>query len=190
VPPGEKREEAGVVTHHELRITHEHAAPTLPNPNNQQPSATQGMVVGSRGGGNRNVRNLPVIAGRGRPWSDGLCSFSDLCGTFCLACWCPCIAYGQNKARLDYLSNHGASDPRHGGGGSCSGDCFLHGCLTSFCGIGWVLQISTRKNTRSRYNIAGGGLEDCCTSLCCGPCALTQESKEMGLEESSLVVRR
>jgi hypothetical protein len=48
--------------------------------------------------------------------------------------------YGQNKARLDYLSSHGISDPEHGGS-PCSGDCCLHGSLTSFCAFGWVLQV-------------------------------------------------
>jgi Cys-rich protein (TIGR01571 family) len=172
LPQGQNRQAAGVVAH-------QHVAPSLPYPHNQQPSATRGMAMGQQGGGNRR--------GQARPWSNGLCDVDDPSGTCCLACFCPCIVYGQNKARLKHLLLHGASHPQHGGS-YYSDDCFQHGCLTVLCGIGWALQISTRKKTRLRYNIAGTDLEDCGTSLCCGPCALTQESKEMGLEETSLVV--
>lgn len=42
-----------------------------------------------------------------------------------------------------------------------------------------------RGNTRARYNIKGGGLGDCCTAFCCLPCDLTQESREIELEEQS-----
>jgi len=187
--PGPSGQDVNIAMYQQqLKITHEHvvSTPTAghigPSHQSHQPTATPGMVARSRGGGDRNVRKLPDIKGNGRAWSNGLCDFTDLCGTWCLACWCPCMVYGQNKARLDYLSSNGAPDPRHGGS-YCSGDCCLHGSLTSFCAFGWVLQISTRKNVRTRYSIGGSGLEDCCMALCCGPCALTQESKEMALEE-------
>lgn len=64
---------------------------------NQQPQAVPQMTTVS--GGNRNARNLPLDANGERDWSNGLCScFGDF-GTCCVACWCPCIVYGQNKVR-------------------------------------------------------------------------------------------
>jgi hypothetical protein len=56
-----------------------------PNPQytQQQPQMQQGMSM--TGGGNRNVKGLPVVDkdGKevGRDWSHGLCSCTDACGT-------------------------------------------------------------------------------------------------------------
>ena len=38
---------------------------------------------------------------------------------------------------------------------------------------------------RGRYNIKGGGCGDCCASFCCAPCELTQEARELQLEEET-----
>jgi len=46
----------------------------------QQPGATNGMVVAPGGGGNRNAKNMPVDAD-GREWSHGLCGCFSACGT-------------------------------------------------------------------------------------------------------------
>lgn len=56
----------------------------------------------------------------------------------CVACFCPCIIYGKNKNRHDHLQRRGSPDPR--GGGCCTFDCMLHGCVTGF-GFGWVMQV-------------------------------------------------
>ncbi|KAF8068036.1 PLAC8 family-domain-containing protein [Lyophyllum atratum] len=133
-------------------------------------------------GGNRNVKNLPMEKD-GREWSNGL---FDCCndGTTCLISWCfPCVVYGQNKKRLEHLQSNGTPDPEQGG--CMSSDCFLHGCITTFCGCGFLLQMGTRGTMRNRYDIKGGSCGDCCTSLCCMPCALTQEAQELALEEQS-----
>ena len=36
-----------------------------------------------------------------------------------------------------------------------------------------------------RYGIRGDAVTDCLASACCRPCALTQERREMELEEGS-----
>jgi len=46
-------------------------------------------------------------------------------------------------------------------------------------------QIGSRGDVRDRYGIRGGGCGDCLGTWCCGPCALTQERREIELEEHS-----
>ncbi|KAL0958499.1 hypothetical protein HGRIS_000642 [Hohenbuehelia grisea] len=148
----------------------------------QQPQPMQGMTV-APGGGNRNVKNLPMD-GDGREWSHGLCDCCSDAGTCILAWCCPCIVYAQNKQRYEYLTSRGIPDPERGGSG-CTGDCWVHGLITGCFGLGWVMQIGTRGSIRSRYRIKGSGCGDCCAAWCCTPCELTQESRELELEEKS-----
>ncbi|KAF8977114.1 PLAC8 family-domain-containing protein [Cyathus striatus] len=134
-------------------------------------------------GGNRNAKSIPM-GKDGREWSHGLCDCGDDCGTFCLSWFFPCITYSNIKHRYEHLNDKGYPDPEHGGS-CCTSDCFFHGCITAFCGAGFIFQMSNRSNIRRRYNIKGGGCGDCCTALCCTPCELTQESLELELEERS-----
>ena len=49
-------------------------------------------------------------------------------------------------------------------------------------------QVGTRAEIRTRYGIRGGSVGDngdCFVSICCRPCALTQERREIELEERS-----
>jgi Cys-rich protein (TIGR01571 family) len=43
-----------------------------------------------------------------------------------------------------------------------------------------------RADVRNRYEIRGEELEDCLNSMNCYPCVLTQERREIELEEGSL----
>ncbi|TFK23009.1 PLAC8-domain-containing protein [Coprinopsis marcescibilis] len=139
------------------------------------------MTIIQGGGGNRNAKNLPVKDGK-RGWSNGLFSCGDDVG-LCLLAWClPCLAYGQIRSRYKHLSSHGTPHPT--GGDMCSGDCCVH-AITAACGIACLLQCQSRGEVRGRYNIEGGGCGDCCTTLCCTPCDLVQESQELELEEKS-----
>ncbi|KAI0279927.1 PLAC8 family-domain-containing protein [Russula aff. rugulosa BPL654] len=133
-------------------------------------------------GGNRNAKNRPIGSNGKRDWSHGICSCFGSCGTCCMSCWCPCIVFGKNKQRLRNLNTHGT--PLPGGGSACDGDCCLY-CGLGFCGLGWVLQIGSRGEVRDRYSIDGGACSDCCCSFWCGPCALTQERREIESEEYS-----
>jgi Cys-rich protein (TIGR01571 family) len=45
--------------------------------------------------------------------------------------------------------------------------------------------MGSRSDIRSRYDIRGEGIGDCLNSLLCRPCALTQERRELELEERS-----
>jgi len=144
----------------------------------QQPAPQQGMnPYGPPGGGK------PVDQNGERDWNHDFFGCCDDLGTFCLAYWCPCIVYQQVKQRIHALQTTGRADPQRGGSG-CGGDCFLYGCLTGCCGLGWVFQIGTRSAIRTRYKIRGGGCTDCLAAACCYPCDLTQESRELELEEN------
>ncbi|ETW76056.1 hypothetical protein HETIRDRAFT_390466 [Heterobasidion irregulare TC 32-1] len=147
---------------------------------NNQPQATTQMQV--LPGGNRNASNKSYGPNGERGWSHGICSCFGDCGTCCLSFWCPCIAYSQNKHRLEHLEQHGAPHPE--GGESCTGDCAIHTLLNCF-GCGWVLQIGTRSDVRRRYRIRGSTCGDCCTAFWCQPCELVQDSREIELEEKS-----
>ena len=48
-------------------------------------------------------------------------------------------------------------------------------------------QIGQRGETRSRYRIKGSGVNDCLAACCCTPCELTQQSRELDLEERALL---
>lgn len=148
-------------------------------PVQQQPAPTQGMTIS---GGNKNAKNIPV-GPNGREWSNDLLSCFDDCGT-CFISWCfPSITYGSNKRRLEHLQIKGVPDPEQGG--VFSSDCAMHCCIMFCFGAGWVLSMASRGSTRARYNISGGTCADCLASAFCGPCALTQESREIELEELS-----
>ncbi|KAF8157207.1 PLAC8 family-domain-containing protein [Crassisporium funariophilum] len=131
--------------------------------------------------GNRNVKNLPV-GGDGREWSNGLCGCCGDFGTCLVACCCPCIIYGKVKNRYEHLNSKGYPDPNKGG--CCSSSCMVHGLLV-WCGVGFIMQMMNRSSVRGRYNIKGGGCGDCCSAFCCTPCELTQESRELELEEQT-----
>jgi Cys-rich protein (TIGR01571 family) len=118
----------------------------------------------------------------------------------CCAALCPCVVYGKNKQRLQHLQNRGT--PLPGGGERYNADCCIHGSL-AIAGYAWVLQvcrvgdwpqvellnqgaqISSRADIRARYGIRGGTISDCFTSWCCRCCSLTQERREIELEENS-----
>lgn len=46
-------------------------------------------------------------------------------------------------------------------------------------------QLRTREEVRERYGIRGAVFSDCLSSWLCGSCALTQERREIELEEGS-----
>ncbi|KAF8589183.1 PLAC8-domain-containing protein [Ramaria rubella] len=149
---------------------------------NQQPGATPQMQMNA--GGNRNAKNVPFNSTGEREWSNGLCDCCGDCGTCCIAWFCPCIVYSQNKSRIEHLEKWGFPHPS--GGKSCSGDCCIHCLLTGCGGWGWILQMGVRSSIRMRYRIQGGSCGDCFSAWCCTPCELTQGSRELELEEQSM----
>jgi len=100
-------------------------------------------------------------------------------------CSCPDeTAQGQHHYR-DGQDQHGReySDDN----GFVSGPCFTHAiCLP--LGVGLVLQAITRGHIRMRYRIKGDGCSDFAAAVCCGPCQLVQESRELEVEEGSFIL--
>jgi Cys-rich protein (TIGR01571 family) len=101
----------------------------------------------------------------------------------CWAVWCPCVVYGKNRQRLRSLQNQGT--PLPGGGERYDGHCCVYGAINVATGHARALQIHIREQVRERYGIHGGPIEDCVTSWFCLVCALTQERREIELEENS-----
>ncbi|KAH9968279.1 PLAC8 family-domain-containing protein [Russula dissimulans] len=134
-------------------------------------------------GGNKNSQNCQIGVDGKRKWSYGLLDCFSACGLCCWATWCPCVVYSTNKQRLRQLRYQGTS--LQGGGDTCDDHCLIHGGL-SVLGCSWVLQLHERAEARDRYGIRGSAVGDCFTSLLCCPCALTQERREIELEEDSL----
>ncbi|EJD39584.1 PLAC8-domain-containing protein [Auricularia subglabra TFB-10046 SS5] len=134
-------------------------------------------------GGNRNVKGLPFNASGEREWSHGLFDcFED--PMTCLFAWfLPCTIYGKNKTRLQALE---AGAPHPQGGELLGEDTITYAALNFCCGFGWIVGMTNRTATRTRYKITGSDGEDCFLSCCCAPCALTQQSRELELEEQSL----
>lgn len=95
----------------------------------------------------------------------GLCGCFSACGTCCLACCCPCVVYGKNQQRAAKKEG-------------CFSDCLIF-CLASSCGLHCCVGANGRGIIRGMRGINGGFLGDCCAHFCCGPCALTQERREL-----------
>ena len=58
----------------------------------------------------------------------------------CAAFWCPCIIYARNKKRIENLYAEEKVHPNRGG--TCSDDCAIHACMSTFCLFGWAIQVS------------------------------------------------
>ena len=57
-----------------------------------------------------------------------------------VAWFCPCIIYAKVKHRYEHLNTKGYPDPENGGA-CCNSDCMIHGVIT-WCGFGFILQVS------------------------------------------------
>jgi Cys-rich protein (TIGR01571 family) len=94
-----------------------------------------------------------------------LCGCFDDWGSCCYGYWCtPCL-FGSNAEKIS--------------GSSCVGMCCLYSILAS-CYLCWVPHTMERKKLREKYGlIENPSCGDILTTLCCGPCALCQEAREM-----------
>ncbi|KAH9969283.1 PLAC8 family-domain-containing protein [Lactifluus volemus] len=156
----------------------------MPDPkelSNVQPQAIGQMNMG----GNKNALNREIGEDGKRAWSYGLldCFNYNARGLCCLAVWCPCVVFSKTKQRLDSLHYQGT--PLQDSGETFTVGCYFYGLLCPCC-QGWGLQVDNRTTIRDRYGIRGNYLSDFFTSWFCSPCALTQERREIELEEASL----
>lgn len=114
-------------------------------------------------------------------WSTGLCHCDNGdCGTGWLSFLCPVIKFGQNSSAID--------------GRDCCGPCCLASALLAIPKIGpFIMPLYTsraRSTLRNKYNIdtqccsskvCGIEVDDYFCHLCCMPCSLAQEHREMKL---------
>jgi len=151
----------------------------------QQPPSVPQMVIspGDGIGGNRNAYNKPYNAKGQRDWSFRLCDCFSSCQTCLYACCCPCIAYGQNISRLRNLEIRGIPHPK--GGEVITPECLTYLGFLHFA-VPCCYAVIGRKEIRERYSIEGNACQDCLHQCFCIPCAITQESREIDLEERSL----
>jgi len=147
-------------------------------PVNTQPKSTVPMTAG----GNKNALNCPVGPDGKRDWSYGLFDCFSACGLCCFAAWCPCIVWSRNRQRLRSLQYQGVALPA--GSERTDEHCCMY-CGLAAAGYGWVLQIRHREEIRERYGIRGSPFNDCFVSWCCRACSLTQERREIELEEGN-----
>ncbi|ORY88504.1 PLAC8 family-domain-containing protein [Leucosporidium creatinivorum] len=148
----------------------------------EQPSPLQAMnstISGTTMGQPHQVQSQHV--GPGGEFSTGLCA-CDI-GPFCVSCWCPCITYGENKQRYDSLNLRGQAVPKEQVEG-CGSHTLVYAAIQCVTGWGFVLDFLLRGEVRNRYHIAGSAGSDFCTSCCCTPCSLQQQSREIALEEA------
>ncbi|KAH9992307.1 PLAC8 family-domain-containing protein [Russula vinacea] len=139
------------------------------------------VMMNLKEGGNKNALNRAIGEDGMRDWSFGIFDCLPRCRLCLLATFCPCVVYGQNRQRLRHLKDRGV--PLPGGGDRVNQDCRAHCCMLP-C-FYWVFEMGVRSDIRRRYNIRGEELKDCCHSLYCHGCALTQERRELELEEAS-----
>jgi len=147
-------------------------------PVSSQPEKTAPMHVG----GNKNAHDCPIGPDMKRDWSFGLFDCFSRCNDFCWALWCPCVVYSYNRQRLRSLRYQGTPLPR--GSESLDAHCCIYFAIHFSVHGGFILQIPNRANIRERYDIRGSGVSDCLSSVCVS-CALTQERREVELEENS-----
>ncbi|TNY17377.1 PLAC8 family-domain-containing protein [Rhodotorula diobovata] len=156
--------------------SHEKSAPVHPAPVYQQPQAAPMMTHEAPPAHNAGA------PGHERDWSTGLCACKNDCGGFCLAFWCPCIAYGQYKSRFDSLRFTGRPLPKEQVEG-CGSAGVLYLTIHCLAGVGWILDFMARGDLRKRYGIKGSAFGDCCTACWCMPCTQRQHHRELLVEE-------
>ncbi|KZS88796.1 PLAC8-domain-containing protein [Sistotremastrum niveocremeum HHB9708] len=144
-----------------------------------QPSALPQMTIV------KDPRNPKALAfnerGR-RQWNYGLFGCFDDFATCVVAYLVPCATYAQTRSRFNHLTLYGTRNP---GGGEIANSDFALFAIAQICtGCGCLLEMSQRRSIRERYRIEGGPWSDLCISCCCLSCAMTQESREIGAEET------
>ncbi|CAF0837873.1 unnamed protein product [Rotaria sordida] len=98
-------------------------------------------------------------------WNEELFGCCDDCGTCCYGFCCPACLFGSNAKQLD--------------GSNCLVMCCIYGMLQN-AGQFWLPHYFKREKLRRIYGLREDSTcGDVPATLCCGPCALCQEAREM-----------
>ncbi|KAF8490361.1 PLAC8 family-domain-containing protein [Russula emetica] len=149
---------------------------------NVQPQAVAPMQVYSKVYGDHGANNRQFGRDGKRNWTFGLLDCSGRCGLCCCAYWCPCVVFSKTRQRMRSMQYEGRV--LEGGGDKCTNHCLIY-FATMFTGHSWCLQLQPRVEIRERYAIRGNLVKDWLSSALCTACALTQERREIELEELS-----
>jgi Cys-rich protein (TIGR01571 family) len=83
----------------------------------------------------------------------------------CLGCWCPCVLFGQTRARLRNPQLQRSQLP------CCSGGCWGYAALMGCCPcVAVFFSCMQRGDIRSKYHIEGDACTDCLAHWCCECC--------------------
>ncbi|CAF1252769.1 unnamed protein product [Rotaria sordida] len=106
-------------------------------------------------------------------WNESLCGCFDDYSSCCYGFFCtPCL-FGSNAKKIN---DH-----------NCFFMCCLYSILTS-CYLCWIPHLFQRQLLREKYNLKENpSCGDCLTTLCCGPCAICQEAREIKSRKRSVV---
>ncbi|XP_023738715.1 protein PLANT CADMIUM RESISTANCE 3 [Lactuca sativa] len=100
-------------------------------------------------------------------WSSSLCACCSDVPNCCLTCWCPCITFGQIAEIVDK------------GNTSCGVHGALYAIIAAFTCCGCLYSCIFRSKMRSQYGLHETPCNDCLVHVCCEPCALCQEYREL-----------
>lgn len=141
-------------------------------------------------------------------WDSGICDCSSHCTRCVFACFVPCFQFGENYQlmhNLEIRTNMDIFVLKNSEGEPYCNPKFCACCVHGTCTVltiggpstipavgGWTntlsclaccanlfLHTSMRRDIRKKHNIGGSCFGDLCSVLCCYPCALTQEYKEL-----------
>ncbi|XP_030444208.2 cell number regulator 2-like [Syzygium oleosum] len=100
-------------------------------------------------------------------WTTSLCGCFDNPSNCLITCFCPCVTFGQNAEIID----KGSTSCAFAGALCC---LMFHFFCCSYC-----YTCTYRTKLRKLYSIPGSQCGDCCLHHWCGPCALSQEYREL-----------
>ncbi|GAA97604.1 hypothetical protein E5Q_04282 [Mixia osmundae IAM 14324] len=176
--PAMQHQQAPVYVQQPMHQHDEKGMPYRQHPQHmQQPQAMPAMVATAD-----NILGRPRDADGKREWSYGLCS-----GKTCSGClfpyFCSCISYGHNAQRYEALRNTGRpkTNPE-----IFSSPCMLWLLVSCIIPPSCIFLPGQREQIASRYGIRTNGCSECCLSIFCAPCMLSQASRELELEEQAI----
>ncbi|XP_057957897.1 cell number regulator 1-like isoform X2 [Malania oleifera] len=99
-------------------------------------------------------------------WSTGLCHCCDDPANCFITCFCPCVTFGQ----IAEIVNQGST--------ACGVSGTIYGLL-GLTGFPCLYSCFYRSRLRGQYDLVEAPCADCLVHLCCEPCSLCQEYREL-----------
>jgi Cys-rich protein (TIGR01571 family) len=100
-------------------------------------------------------------------WQTGICGCCSDMGSYCWACWCPCVQFGRNFEIIEE------------GNRSCLVGGGIFYLIHQFTCCGAMYSSGYRRKLRLKYGLPEEPCGDFCTECCCLPCSLAQQTREL-----------